>query len=220
MFRNYRVFTKVPYRVLIWVLYPLAAILGCILIMSGVTGVGPFSPGAAASVLLSCICLVEIIQDAFMFLGVQAKERNYMEFLKVSEKGLAVYKNAMIADLIRRALCIAVVYAANLSLGHLFFGFVCTKMDVAWSIQYALFTFFMSTLGVYICRYFTSVWVNLSVAYCANFIALIVMYVCNLVEDGVVVKSVIVAVLAIVISIISVKTVEKKVEESYYDERY
>lgn len=218
MFRGYYVFTSVPYRWVIWLVYPLLAVLGCIAVQTGFFGLLPefaYGPGLCAVILESALPMVETIQDFFIFGGIHRKAEGHFEYLKSSEDGKKVYVSALVLDHVRRALTIILVF-----LGNILFAVYTTDMvlegEVLWEFAgYFCWTFCMSTIGVFAARFSRQLWLTIAIAYGLNLLAILGNYLFSNVEG----HAYIFVLVALTVGVcrMSMWLAIKKLERSYYD---
>lgn len=223
MFRSYRAFAPKLYQLIMCILYPLFAVFCCVLVQNGFFG-SIADPGyhymVAAGMLCNCMIAVECMGDYWLFSGIQAKNANHMDFIKGSKKGKAFFLNALMTDVLRRAIVIVVCNAANVLIGIFVFHQTGVGMEGMLLIAtYTLSCYAFSTLGVFISR-FGDTWImNMGAGYFGAILSAVMTYVYAKSGIPTWIFVLIHLVISIIITVITVKFAMKKVEDSYYDQR-
>lgn len=223
MIRSYRAFASVIYRRVICIAYPIVAIICCILVQNGCFGLlndQGYSYMITLSLLSSCMIAVETIGDYWFLSGIQSKDVNRMDFMKGSKKGKTIILNAVKADLYRRGTTIFFCNAANVLIGIFVFKHKSNGFDGLLEILLGILSCYaLSTLAVFISR-FKDQWImNLSMAYIVSFMSQIFMFLRFKTGTSALLWILFYLVLGIIGTIITVKIIKKKMEDSYYDER-
>ena len=99
--RSYIVFTSLPYRIIVY--FALPVVVAATGFWAGTQGIGDGGVMFAA-VLLP---LAEIISDNWLFNGIQSRDMAKMDYLKTSGRGMAVMRDALVMDLLRKFLTAA-----------------------------------------------------------------------------------------------------------------
>lgn len=222
--KSYLVFTSAVYRVVMYVLMP-AGLVG-LSAWSG-SGVGE----AAMLIITSLLTLFEILSDSWLFGGIQTKDREKMDFLKTSGKGIKTLKNALILDLVRRFLSCLGILAAGCLVMQIYDGYVISGHGIFQSnytnlgggsrklgilLCFALVSYFFSVLGTFLSRYGSMVWINLLVGYIAMIFTIFCIALLIL-SESIWLFDFLFAILGVGISILAVRTAVKKNEGGYYD---
>lgn len=223
MFRSYRAFVSEFYKVAIWIIYPMIACFGCIIVQTGCFGLlkrSGYHYMAVQGLLCSGIVFVECVADYWLFSGIQSKSVNHMDFLKGSRKGKLFFKNAILSDIMRRAIVILICNGFNLAIGILIFKKNLSESGgIELVILYSVCCYFFSTLGVFISRFSDIWWLNMSSGYFGSFIFSVLLYFISALESLLWIWIIAFLVFGVVISMMIERVAIKKVEDSYYDER-
>lgn len=224
MTKSYLVFTSAVYRVVMYALMPAG--------MVGLSAWSGSSMGEAALLIITpLLTLFEILSDSWLFGGIQAKDREKMDFLKTSGRGIKTLKKALILDLVRKFLsclgilaggCLAMqIGAGNAALENGVFqsnyanlGGGSRKLGIL--LCFWLVSYFFSVMGTLLSRYGSMIWINLLTGY----IAMIFTIFCAallILSESIWVFDFLFAVLGIGISILAVRAAIKKYEGGYYD---
>ncbi len=112
--KGYLVFTSKIYRIIIYLLMPAA------LTALGVwTGAHVGDTRLALVLMAMLLALTEVVSDAWLFGGLQARDAEKMDYLKVSGRGMALMRNALALDLFRKFLtALCTIGAAYLIIGQ------------------------------------------------------------------------------------------------------
>lgn len=221
MLKSYSVFTSFAYKLIIWLLYHLLAIFGCVLVQNGVFGFldkDGFHYSVATAVLLNGFMFVEIMSDFWLFSGIQSKTANHMDFLKLSVSGRQIFRNALIMDTLRRLITIVVCNMINVFIGVVIFNTTTSlKSNLTIVALYILMGYFLSALGVFMSRFGITVWINFGITYVANFFTSFVIFM--LIQSSIPMWTILslLAIANIVISYITIVYPLKKMEDSYND---
>ena len=234
--RSYTVFTSLPYRIIVYLMMPVA--VAAIGFWAATQGLGDGGVMFAA-VLLP---LPEILSDYWLFGGIQGKDMAKMDYLKTSGRGMRVMGDALVMDLFRKFLTAAgsmFLCAAAIELwknagtampegaetGSVAAGMFVTDMAsvagrflwVGILLYFVLLSYFLSALGTFLSRYACTVWMNMLIGYVAMTLAVwgifgigIWQYIWGL--------TALAGAAGLLVSILAVKAAMKKVEGSYYDE--
>ncbi len=222
MLRSYNAFMSKSYKVAIYILYPLLACLGCILVQSGCFGLiskSGYNCMVAECLLCYGIVLIEFIVDIYLYSGIWSKS-SYMDFFHSSHKGKQLLKDALLFSLIRRILMIMLCSAFNIVFGLLFFEHNLPLGEcIRQAILYAIGCYFFSTLFVFLYRL---VDVRRRSAICGYLGSMILggfFYLFSVLKFSFWTWLVILLAASIILTMKVVKVEGKKVEDSYYDER-
>lgn len=226
MFRSYNAFMSKSYKVAIWILYPLLACLGCILVQSGCFGLiskSGYNCMVAERLLCYGIVLVEFIVDYCLFSAIWSKSANYMDFFNSSHKGKQLLKDALLFTLIRRILMIMLCSGLNIVIGFLFYEHSLPLGEcIRQTILYAIGCYFLSTLFVFIYRLVDLQrlrMLSVLIGYLGSMIVILFFSLILVLKFPFWIWLVILLTVSIMITIKLVKVAVKKVEDSYYDER-
>lgn len=221
MGKSYLTFTMPLYRILIWGLYPLCALLGCYFVQFDPFGVlgNQMHFMVTASLLGACIISAEIISDYFIFGGAYCKLANKMDFLKTSENGKRMYFNALVMDSVRKWLLVLTVNVVNVLMGYLGLGSWCMESEIYSVVCSSLLTILVSAIGTIIARFAARSTINFVLGTTMNFTFTLFMMVCASIDTRLknVLAVVVLAVLSIAVTVFGIWFALKKWEETYYD---
>lgn len=221
MFRGYKVFTSVPYRWVVWFVYPVLALLGCAALQTGCFGFVPelnYGFGLPASILCSAIPAVEMIQDYFIFGGIHGKANAHFEYLKSSEQGPKMYRLTLIADQIRRVLTVFIICGGNVGIAALTGVSKETLMkNMAQCVFFATWTLFLACLGTFVGRFSSRLWLTVGIAYATNFLGVLGTFLFGIVLSQAWIEISITVVLIVLLWVLSLWLPLRKLERSYYD---
>lgn len=102
--RSYLLFTSIPFRIGVMILFPL--------LLYGITYLFE-EPVLGNIVKISFFAVVEVFFDFWVFGGICSKDFNGMEYMKSSIKGRQILKSALIVDAVRKFLWLAAVVFAT-----------------------------------------------------------------------------------------------------------
>ena len=226
MFRSYDAFMSKSYKVAIYILYPLLACLGCILVQSGCFGlVSKSGYNCMVAELLLCygIVLIEFIVDIYLYSSIWSKSASYMDFFHSSHKGEQLIKDALLFALVRRILIIILCSVFNIVIGLLFFEHNLPLGEcIRQTILYAIGCYFFSTLFVFLYRLVDLQKLRMLIVlfgYLGSMIMTIFFGLILVLKFTYWIWLVILLAVSIMITIKAVRVAIKKVEDSYYDER-
>lgn len=234
--KSYLVFTSLIYRIVMFVIMPIAIIVATFLI--GI--ILMWMDTEPCVIVMLFLPMVEIVSDNWMFGGIQSKDVEKLDYLKTSGMGMNVLRRAHIIDLLRKFIwtvgimgityCMLMIYrdlnspvlavinpedliivdGGAVGLNYQTKDFI-SAFDWGSLMTAVLITYFFSVAGTVLARFGSMLWLNLMIAYLSE----ILIVVCIL---GATLKFIIpFIILDVVISILAVRIVMKKVEGSYYD---
>lgn len=236
--RSYIVFTSLPYRIIVY--FALPVVVAATGFWAGTQGIGDGGVMFAA-VLLP---LAEIISDNWLFNGIQGRDMAKMDYLKTSGRGMAVMRDALAMDLLRKlltaagsmALCAAAIelwkaggrpgVPEGMSMGGMaetgmfvrdFAGIVGRFYWVGILLYFVLLSWFLSVLGTFLSRYGCMVWINMMIGYVASILAALGLFGIRLWRD-IWVLAAFTGTAGVLAGILAVRAAMKKVEGGYYDE--
>ncbi len=204
--KRYLAFATVPYRVLAFAVVPVVMISMYLLMRKNMAEFG------IVAIMISC-AMIEILMDNFLFGGLHKKEHRMLEYLKTSECGKGVLRDVLEVDLLRRLLAFVSVLG------------ICALLEMQrWShvrvifvhLFYMLLSYTLSTLGIWIGRFEGNYWTNMLIGYAALAFGVAAYFLPEL-NRLAVLYDVVLALAAVGVSVLSVRTAMKKMEGSYYD---
>lgn len=215
--KSYLVFTSLWYRLVVYLLIPVA-LIGLGLWFEGQMGGG----GMGVIIVAALLPVVEIVSDNWLFGGLQTRDSMQLEYLKTSGRGMEVLRNALRMDLARKFLsALAVVLLTRLAGGWIVEGGIFAAAGsapyTAVLLYFVLVAYFAATLGTFLSRFSGMLWINLLIAYGALFMVAFSIALLNLAEYMLLIDIICVA-FGIAISIVAVEVAMKRVERSYYDQ--
>ncbi|MBE5962096.1 MAG: hypothetical protein E7256_12085 [Lachnospiraceae bacterium] len=202
--KSYLVFTSFLYRLMMFGLIHL--------ILLGLMIVFPFRPYTQAVFVV----FFEIMSDNWLFGGICSKDAQSMNYLKSSKKGMQVLKDGLVVNLARCLLnsslwiCIGFFYTKSQNPEAFT---LTTWQTVCFLGASILFTYSLCVAGITISRFFSNYWINMLISYAAMILLVLAM----LFSLDATYLVFIALVLAILVSILSLRIVLKKMKESYYD---
>lgn len=201
MIKCYLTFSTRLYRLIVFLLLPLLAVITAVL-LGGL---------AAMFVLLSA----EILADRLSFGGIAARGVGLPEYIKSSHRGLSVMRSALVCNLFRQLIYIAAVTAGCIGLGAAK-GVFCMTGDL-WmqAFDLCLLAAVLMAAFVTVVRFFELTWAGLIASTVADvvFIAGIV-----LVGRSPVLMAALLLPAAVVVPVMGLRVIERRLERSYYDE--
>lgn len=218
--KSYLAFTTFAYRLVLFVLMPLAVIgLQALLSPFGNSGL-KLGLRLTASLMLE----TEIIMDYWAFGAVAVKDNRCLEYIKTSAKGLKMMKTALWQNAFR-------IFAESLLL--LFLGVAAhylVRGDFAWLtremeaqepaklLMIAMAIYMLAVSGQLIARHFDSIQINVFAAILANVILspLLMTATINTYFNSYYVL-VVLTLLAVPVSVFGFRWIMTRVEEGYYD---
>ena len=202
---NYLAFTSLFYRILMFLVYPLAMI-----------GLYEFflTVGRPAFLMLviAMMVFIEIWSDYWIFGGIASKDMKMLDYVKTSNKGMNFVQRAFICDLLRRILIILVVLMACYLLSYQ--KFLSLNEKVVWnSIMLSLLSYIFMVVGTTITRFFDFTWINLTVGYLAMFVVLVL----PLIMKENMVTIILLIGLSLIVSVGQIRLMMNRVRRGYYD---
>lgn len=174
--RSYCVFTSIVYRVIMLGLIPAVMLFMIYLIHS-------WSEDSVGYVIAACMWTVsEVFGDFFTFGGICSAKENGMEYLKSSQRGMSVLRQALYVDGTRKALSAAVVfgggYAVEYELGITERGILPfwdrdRMAAVCFVVGMAGICLGSTLAATLVSRFFANLMANLALAYVSAFLAAI-----------------------------------------------
>lgn len=213
--KSYFVFTSFPYRMAIFVILPLAMLAIVGLISMGMERKSYFFTPVLIPLFL---IVIEVVADNWMFGGIQAKHAEKMDVLRTSGRGMEMIKDALALDLIRRLLSMAGVTAICLLAEMLLMGGTAAGVfEIMPMLLSMLFLCYdISVLGTLAARFGSVVWINYLIGYAGFFLGILGSAAVSWQRGGVV-SAIMLAVLAVPMSVLTVRVAMKKVRGGYYD---
>jgi len=206
--KNYMVFTSLPYRILILVVFPLL-LIGLELKNSGE------SFFLTQMIVMLIFVATEVIADNWVFGSVASKKENYLEYLLCSKRGSKVMRAALTVNMLRQLLTGAVfmllgivIYYSTDREQYL------TGKQMILCLNLVLFGYFMITVQLLIARFLEGPLMSMSVAIIGMLAVMLGYYV---VARFYLIMLPLLAVLSVIASILSVKIVMKRMEACCYD---
>lgn len=227
--RGYLVFTSLWYRIAMCLVMPAA--LAAIAAWAG-AHIGD----VGLLLMLPLLTAAEILSDNWLFGGLQAKDTENIDYLKSSGRGMAVMRNALSLDLLRKfftALLVTVIsyfFILQTKQGlegvpELVTDFISRggkAQEIGLVLYLILLCYWISALGTFLSRYGVALYGNVLLGYGAIvLVGLAGMWgpVCvGYPSTGIFLLDFLCAVLGIGVSILAVMAAMRKVEGGYYDE--
>lgn len=216
--KSYLAFTTVAYKVVLFILVPLAAI-GIQVLLAPMEYL---EPGLGLRLTAMLMVQLEIIMDYWVFGAVAAKGNSCLEYLKTSARGLKLMKTALWQDAFRVFAECLLVLSLGMAAHHLvrrdFAGFT-RQMEAEETLKLlaiAMAVYFVAVSGQMITRHFDNIQANLIAAVMANFILLPLLWMVIL--SGYFMLAAL-TIFSVTISVFGLRQIMTRVEESYYDEK-
>lgn len=211
--KSYLVFTSLWYRMGVYLALPLVISGLGFLIERGLAGGGLI----IVTVLLP---MAEIISDVWLFGGIQTKDSLRLEYLKASGHGREIIRTALEMDLLRKLLSgigILALFSLVLAVGKGELPEAAGVQGFGILVYLALLSYLVSTLGTFLSRYGSLLWINMVVGYGAMILALLGIFLLGLAEY-ILIIDILFAIFGFLMSVVAVKAAMERVERSYYDE--
>lgn len=206
--KNYLVFTSRIYRLLTFVLVPAALILLQIIL--------PLENMVLRTFFIALLYPVaEVVADYWVFGGIAVKRTAQAEYIKTSERGISIIRTALVTDMLRWLVTMVLLFIVCMAV-HVCMGgtLELDKNHLVTNLLLIVTAYFMIVSECTIVRHLDGLQANLLVACYASVILPGVMYVG---VYQVYIALALMLLLSVVSSILGVKMVIKRVEESYYD---
>lgn len=206
--KSYLVFTTGVYRLVLFGVVPAAAAaIQILLLLFTDTALGTAMVLAAGFMMGA-----EVSLDYWVFGAIAMRGGSSLEYLKSSARGRLVVKTALRQDMIRILIECTAVLAVGMTAGMTVYGDDTVK--ITFLLALLLDEFFVTVSMKWFARHFDNFRVSTSIAGlgCLLFFPLIGLTFWNLY-----LMLAILAVLSASVSVLSVKMILRRVEESYYD---
>lgn len=210
--KSYLVFATRGYKIVMLVVLPV--FLLAVDFMAAV-----FFRGSAMPAYIMLLIMAEVMSDIWYLGGIQEKNSQKIDYLKTSARGMQIMKNALILDLVRRFVYLVVIAGVSWLFTIIFTAGegVRTKLGPWEVLLAALLIYTLSVLGIFLCRFFSYLWVNLLAAYVEAIAGLVIFLIAAEGFLPVILADIALAILGAGFSILAVKIAMLKVEGSYYD---
>lgn len=227
--KSYIVFTSLIYRIVLYLLIPVALTAFC-------TWTGTYLGDVGLVLAVMFLTLAEVISDSWLFGGLQTKDAEKMDYLKASGRGLSLVRNALAVDLFRKLLtALCTVTASYLIILRIKGGVPGNRETIADFVSCGgplqrigllayliLLTYCLSALGTFLSRYGSTMYGNMLLGYGAMALAgLAGLFGPSLVKypsNGIFLLDLLCLAVGIGVSILAVWAAMRKVEGGYYDE--
>lgn len=210
--RSYLVFATGGYKIVMLIVLPVF-----LLAVDLVAAV--IFRGSAIPAFIMLLIMAEVLSDNWYLGGIQEKNSAKIDYLKTSAKGMRIMKNALIMDLVRRFVYLVVIAGVSW-----LFTVLCTagegvraRVGLREILLAVLLVYTLSVLGVFLCRFFSYLWVNMLAAYVEAIVGLVIFLVASAGFLPVILANIALTILGVGLSILAVKIAMLKVEGSYYD---
>ena len=206
--KSFFVFTSTGYRILAFLVLPVFGI-----VLGHLVAFLLAIPGYFVTIFF--LMPLELILDFMVFGGICAKEVSHLEYLKGSARGKWVIKNALVGGMLQTLLILAVVIVGNHISYQILFPAQTVGTDAILIPGALLISAYAVTMGMVIVgRFFDNLNVYYLLAVVAAAVEGSVLQFLVLYRYPTIMISVI---LAVILSMLSVKIALKTIEESYYD---
>lgn len=227
--KSYIAFTPFMYRIVVYLLIPVALTAFC-------TWTGTYLGDMGLVLAVMLLTLVEVVSDSWLFGGLQNRDAEKMDYLKASGRGMAFVRNALAMDLLRKfftALCIVPV--SYLLIGRVKGGVPGNRETIADFVgcggplqrigllaYLILLTYCLSALGTFLSRYGSTMYGNMLLGYGAMVLVGLAGFLGpSLVKypsNGIFLLDLLCLAVGIGVSVLAVWAAMRKVEGGYYDE--
>ena len=206
--KSYLVFTSGLYRVLLFLLVPVAITILQILLH--------FEDYFLMTYLIAILySLAEVFLDYWAFGGIAVKGGTQLEYLKSSKRGVGVVGTALSVNMVRQFLTTVLLFVIS---GVVLFcqgGMIeLGAKQIMTYIDVFLLTYFMIVTELTIVRHLDNMMMNLSIGSLAYFpmtgLMILIAWKSNVMLP-------VMLILSVASSILGVKLILKRVRESYYD---
>lgn len=206
--RSYLVFTSRTYRLLMFLLVPIALVL-----LQSFLHPGTFIAAVYLTAVL--LTLAEVILDYWVFGGTAVKDGGQLEYLKSSARGRAVIRDALAVNMQRQFL--EGVLLLLLCVGSFWLRgdgqFPGTEM-LLYCLDALFLGYFFTVAELTIARFFDGIMVNVGIACIGCWVMAGGIYLIMVNNRGMLALLLLLSAAA---SVIGVKVIMGRVEESYYD---
>lgn len=206
--KSYLVFTSEIYRVIAFVLVPVALILMQIWL--------PFVDLFLRTLFTALIySFAEVMLDYWVFGSIAVKGGTQLEYIKTSKRGVDIIRTALVVDMVRQLISTVLLFIATIAVHACMGGTFETEIEqIVLNLLLVVFTYFVIVSELTIARHLDGLQVNLIISCFTSLILLLVMFFARF--NGYIALAVMI-VLSVVSSILGVKMILKRVKESYYD---
>lgn len=207
--KSYLVFTPQFYRLLMFFLIPLGLLALQILLPIKEFVLVPY-----VTVLL--LVFAEVVLDFWVFGGIAVKDGRQLDYLKTSKRGMNFIKDVLSVNMIRQFLesALLLVFGGGifwLKNKESFFG----EGRLLYCLAALVLGYFFTVTELTIARFFDGLMINVGIAVVGAWLMGIAIYLISLnckVMAGVLLSG------AIAVSVVDIKVIMKRLEESYYDQ--
>lgn len=218
--KSYLVFTTGIYRLFLFALIPVAAVAIQAVLMLFTDSDNAVGAGMILAALT--MMMAEVILDYWAFGGIAVKSGSSLEYLKTSVKGRGLVKSALRHDMLRMLVECAAVLGLNMIFGDVIRGGLGTltqSMDrfrIVFLSLLILDEFFVAASMKLFTRHFDNFQIN---AYIAGLGCLVFLPLIAVVDWNRYFVLALLVTLSVSVSILSLRKIMKRVEESYYDKK-
>lgn len=212
--KSYLVFASFLYKILLLLVLPVV-LLGIQVFASAAL------QGTTIPLSIFMLILVEVPGDILVLGGIQEKNSEKMDYLKTSPRGMKVMKNVLVMDLVRRFLACVIIFALSRLIMSAFGAAPeAEKLAGPGALLLAvLLSYTLAVLGIFISRFCSLLWINLLCSYIGAIAGIILFFIGagNYFPLLLPMMNAALGILAVGLSILTVKIAMMKVEGSYYD---
>ena len=157
------------------------------------------------------IISIEVFVDYNVFSGFAKRDTNRLEYMKTSVKCIMLVKKGIIADAVKRYIYITIIVVLS--------SFII-NVDIKNTICILVVTYCISTVTIFIERFFSNFAFNYFLVYIALIIYSILIFgLLNTMQfQTIIVLSIIMTILSFIFTCFSIWFLVKRMEEAYYDE--
>ncbi len=208
MIRSYLALTPFLYRIVLFVFIPIAII--------AMQQLFPMEDIVLCTFFITLIMVfAEILMDYWLFGGISTRDGAKLEYLKTSNYGIKLMKNALTINMVRQLIessvmtIISIILFLVLNQGESLRG-----KDVLVSTNLLLLEYVVVVMLLTVARFFDGWQVNMFISYAG---VILMLGGCYLVGKYVIIMFVLLVVLALLLSALSINIALKRVRECYYD---
>lgn len=206
--KNYLVFTTIPYRIMMLLVVPL-----CLLALEMRICRRDFFLAQMIVVLL--YVTAEVIGDNWVFGGVAVKSGRHFEYLKCSKYGGKLIKAALTVNMLRQLVTMTVLSLLGFVIGIVMRGDKSlTGKQMILCVNLILLGYFMTTMQLMLTRILEGALMSIAVASAGGMVILPGYYVA---ARFYLMMLPVLLVLSVLASVLSIKIVMRRMEESFYD---
>ena len=222
--KSYKAFAANSYRLWLWVAFPIAGVIGCVIVMSGalkVVGLGAYSFHACIPIIAAAMVMIETLADFGFLPGIYNKKSDSMKLFQLGTNGEETLKQGLIGDIVRRVLVTVFFFGINMIMGVFIFGNEFYGMEsILQTIEYGVMAYAITTVAVILARHRKNFLNVFLYAYLGAFFQILIPGLLYVVKIPVLIVIAVFLVISIAASVMMVRIAEKRYKEKFYDEKF